>query len=550
MSPQASKPKGTIMSACNHKGQRFTFSAVIVVAWTVLLAVVLAASPLLVSDFAAAQGWRRHFAAGAGARHFGPAGGWHRFAAGGWHPRPMARPQSPRDGFAQRFNTQRFNTMHRFGAGRPVADRGRGFANPRAGIAGPHFAFQHRPWPGERGFTGVPPIGETRFRSSEMVFHVASSVSPQAVQAAARRLGLTTIDTESMSLTGGTLVHFRITDGRPVSDVIRDLESQNIGIAQPNYVFKLQQPNLAALTTQGPPSQYVLNKLRLPEVHRLSIGSDVRIAVIDSEIDGAHPDLVGTVVAEFDAIGRKDKPHSHGTGMAGAIAAHRLLQGVAPGAHILAIHAFSPDAGTAEATTANILRGIDWAIKNGARIINMSFAGPDDPILHVALQKAREKGIILIAAAGNGGPSSPPLYPGADPSVIAVTATDEHDTVFAEANRGAYVALAAPGVNILEPAPNGYQITTGTSVAAAHVSGVAALLIERNPKLDAVGVQNILQSTAHDLGPKGRDDTYGYGLVDPYRALQAVDATVAPTASARPDAERANAKPRPTFGPQ
>jgi hypothetical protein len=532
------------MSACyDKKRRRFMGRAVIAAASTALLALVVAASPL-VPDFAAAQGWHRHFGAGAAGWHRGGAGpgNWRRFGAGGWHPRPMA--QQPRGAFAQHSNT-----MHRFGAGRPFAARGNGFANARAGL-GNRPAFQHRPWPGERGFTGVPPVGETRFRSSEMVFHVNSSVSPQAVQAAARRLGLTTIDSESMSLTGGTLVHFRITDGRPVSDVIRDLESQNIGIAQPNYVFKLQQPNLAALTTQGPPSQYVLNKLRLTEVHRLSIGSDVRVAVIDSEIDGAHPDLVGTVVAEFDAIGRKDKPHSHGTGMAGAIAAHRLLQGVAPGAHILAIHAFSPDAGTAEATTANILRGIDWAIKNGARIINMSFAGPDDPILHVALQKARDKGVILIAAAGNGGPSSPPLYPGADPSVIAVTATDEHDAVFADANRGSYVALAAPGVNILEPAPNGYQITTGTSVAAAHVSGVAALLLERNPKLDAAAVQNILQSTARDLGPKGRDDVYGYGLIDPYRALQAVDATAAPTASARPDAERANVSPRPALGPQ
>jgi subtilisin family serine protease len=428
---------------------------------------------------------------------------------------------------------------------RPGADRegihqgehGRDFAA--------HNDFQHRPWPGERGFTGVPPVGETRFRSREMVFHVDPNVSPQTVEATARRLGLTTIDSENFSLTGGTLVHFGISDGRSVPDVIRALEAEKIGIAQPNYVFKLQQStSLAALTTQGPPSQYVVNKLRLPEVHRISIGSDVLVAVIDSEIDSRHPDLTGAVVSEFDAVGKKETPHSHGTGMAGAIAAHRILRGIAPGAHILAVHAFSPEAATAEATTEHILRGIEWAIKNGARIINMSFAGPDDPILHVALEKARAKGIILIAAAGNAGPNSPPLYPGADPSVIAVTATDEHDAIFAQANRGTYVALAAPGVNILEPAPGGgYQITTGTSVAAAHVSGVAALLLERDPKLDAARLRDILQSTARDLGAKGRDDDFGWGLVDPYRALQALDATSAPMASTRPDSQRASARP-------
>jgi subtilisin family serine protease len=154
--------------------------------------------------------------------------------------------------------------------------------------------------------------------------------------------------------------------------------------------------------------------------------------------------------------------------------------------------------------------------------------------------------VILIAAAGNAGPKSPPLYPGADSNVIAVTATDERDAVFPDANRGSYVALAAPGVNILEPAPSGgYQITTGTSVAAAHVSGVAALLLERSPKLDAARLRDILQSTARDLGPKGRDDDFGWGLVDPYRALQALNGASAPTASAHPDTQRASTTPMP-----
>jgi subtilisin family serine protease len=153
----------------------------------------------------------------------------------------------------------------------------------------------------------------------------------------------------------------------------------------------------------------------------------------------------------------------------------------------------------------------------------MSFAGPSDPRLREALAKANKKGMVLVAAAGNAGPNSPPLFPAADPNVIAVTATNADDGLFAGANRGNYIAVAAPGVDIFAPAPDGaYQFTTGTSVAAAEVSGVAALLIERNPSLTPAEVRKILMDTAKDLGPKGRDRDFGAGLVNALKALTAV----------------------------
>jgi subtilisin family serine protease len=228
------------------------------------------------------------------------------------------------------------------------------------------------------------------------------------------------------------------------------------------------------------------------------------------------------VVAEqFDAVGAADLPHSHGTGMAGAIFAHRRLMGVAPAARLYAIHAFSSGAASPESTTFNILKGLEWASSKGVRVINMSFAGPRDPSLERALKAAHDKGIVLIAAAGNAGPKSPPLYPGADPNVIAVTATDANDKLFTGANRGSYIAVAAPGVDVLVPAPdNAYQLTTGTSVASAEVSGLAALLLERNPNLTPDEVRNILTSSARRLGAKDRDDEFGSGLIDPSKAIQ------------------------------
>jgi subtilisin family serine protease len=149
-------------------------------------------------------------------------------------------------------------------------------------------------------------------------------------------------------------------------------------------------------------------------------------------------------------------------------------------------------------------------------------------MMQLALQKAHDKGVILIAAAGNMGPKSPPLYPAADPNVIAVTATDVKDQLLPQANQGSYIAVAAPGVDILEPAPNNtYQVTTGTSVAAAHVSGIAALLLDRDPTLNDASVRDILTGTATHHTPGGRDDQFGWGEVDPYQALLSLDARVA-----------------------
>ena len=207
--------------------------------------------------------------------------------------------------------------------------------------------------------------------------------------------------------------------------------------------------------------------------------------------------------------------------MAGAIAAQVKLLGVAPKVKVLAVRAFSGDKESAQSTTFSILKGLDWAAGKNARIVNMSFAGPADPMLRNMLAKAHDKGIVLIAAVGNAGPRSPPLYPAADPLVIGVTATDADDKLLPQANRGPQVAVAAPGVDILVPAPDGgYQITSGTSVAAAHASGVAALLLARKPDMTANEVRRVLIGTAHSIAGK-RTDT-GAGVIDAYDAINSL----------------------------
>jgi subtilisin family serine protease len=218
-----------------------------------------------------------------------------------------------------------------------------------------------------------------------------------------------------------------------------------------------------------------------------------------------------------------EQAHRHGTAMASAIAAHGKMLGIAPAASLLAAHAFDPAAAVARSTTMRLLDSLQWCVDNGARIVNMSFAGPADPRLHDMLIAARRRDVVLIAAAGNNGPSAPPAYPASYPEVIAVTATDANDGLFAQANRGPYVAVAAPGVDILVAAPGaGYDMTTGTSVAAAHVSGLAALLLEQQPRLTPDALTAVLLRSARDLGIAGRDVDYGAGLVSALEALNAL----------------------------
>ena len=214
----------------------------------------------------------------------------------------------------------------------------------------------------------------------------------------------------------------------------------------------------------------------------------------------------------------------------------RRLMGSAPQARILGIRAFGTAANGAESTTFVILKALNYAALHGAQIINMSFAGPKDPLIERGIVATAARGIVMVAASGNAGPKSPPLYPAANSNVIAVSATDASDKLFAASNRGAHVAIAAPGVDIFLPAPDGkYQMTSGTSFSAAYISGLAALMLERNPALKPGEVRALLMKTARDLGSPGQDDQFGAGAADAFAAVSAVTAAPAvPVAGVSP----------------
>jgi hypothetical protein len=369
--------------------------------------------------------------------------------------------------------------------------------------------------------------------ANELVAEIDGALSETQADEMARRHGLRRVQSQNFPLIGATIGLFRIADRRSVDVVRREFATEaSVRSAQPNFRYLLQEQKPAALG-EGDPLQYVLAKMHLPEAHKLAHGNGIKVAVIDSAIDIRHPELKGSIVDSFDALGSSEGPHVHGTGIAGAIVAHARLMGSAPSAGIMAIRAFGTASNGAQSNSYVILKALDYAASHGAQVVNMSFAGPKDALIERGVDAVAKKGIVMVAAAGNAGAKSPPLYPAANADVIAVSATDAQDHLFTASNRGGYIAVAAPGVDVFLPAPDDkYQMTSGTSFSAAYVSGLAALMLERNPALKADELRSLLMKTAHDLGSPGRDELFGAGEADAFAAVEAViGSTPAPVAN-------------------
>ncbi len=362
------------------------------------------------------------------------------------------------------------------------------------------------------------------FVPDEVLVTIDAAASLNVENDVAQNYGLQVSGRWILELLDARLVRFRIPDGRPVPQVVAAMSGDVRVISpQPNFYYRPQTGN----STLAPADlQYALAKVDVTSAHRIANGRGARVAIIDSVVDGTHPDLTGAVEATFDASGPgRSASDDHGTAIAGIISARGMLQGVAPEAKLLSVGVYERSAsdGAPAATTSNLLRGLDWALAHRANVINMSLAGPADSLLERGVAAASSGNAIIVAAAGNGGADAPPAFPAAYGSVIAVTAIDVADRLYASANRGSYIAVAAPGVDVLTPGlDHAHQLQTGTSFAAAHVSGIVALLLDRNPGLSGEQVRRALTKAAGDLGAPGRDDEYGAGTANAFRSLNVI----------------------------
>ncbi|MEC1624457.1 S8 family serine peptidase [Bacillus mojavensis] len=251
-------------------------------------------------------------------------------------------------------------------------------------------------------------------------------------------------------------------------------------------------------------------------------GKNVKIAVIDSGIS-PHDDL--SISGGYSAVSYTSSykdDNGHGTHVAGIIGAKHNgygIDGVAPEAQIYAVKALDQNG---SGDLQGLLKGIDWSIANGMDIVNMSLGtSSDSQILHDAMDKAYEKGVLLVAASGNDGNGKPVNYPAAYSSVVAVSATDQHNQLASFSTTGNEVEFSAPGTDITSTYLHQYYATgSGTSQATPHAAAMFALLKQRDPGNTNVQLRALMQKNIVDLGMMGRDQQFGYGLIQ-YKAQQA-----------------------------
>jgi len=251
----------------------------------------------------------------------------------------------------------------------------------------------------------------------------------------------------------------------------------------------------------------------------LSSGKGIRIGMVDSYVDSSLLPLVKQqIFREAFASGAKEMVNDHGTVIAELLVGRRSNQfsGLLPDAMLFAAAAFSEtDNDSPRATVLAIIKSLDWLISKNVQVINLSFSGPDNDLLALAIQKILGKRIPVVAAAGNHGRKGPPAYPGAYNGVIAVTAIDKFLRPYREANQGKYISFAAPGVRVPVPCHDGKVCyKSGTSFATPYYTALIATHLPQGNEIKSIKtIVSSLKKDAVDLGAPGRDPEFGWGLV-------------------------------------
>ena len=371
-------------------------------------------------------------------------------------------------------------------------------------------------------------VGSGHYKPNELLVHGANAATLAALLARGWR--------QDGSAAGGVV---RLISRSGTSAAERDRLQSEFPDARfaLNYVYRhatdksaVSEPDRGAGKTCSPEQCYGPALIKW-HASLAACANGVRVGVIDTDIDKEHPALawrelkVRRFPQEVDAV----KAHSHGTAVVSLLAGDpkSVTSGLIPGADYMIADAFyRNEQGETEIDTIHLV----WALRAlrnwRAQVINMSFFGPSDDTVHALVSEMSRSGVVSVAAAGNGGPTAGPAYPAAYPEVIAVTAVDQNKVVYAEANHGSYIDMAAPGVRIWTALPNNKQgVLSGTSFAAPFVTAIAAVTYVATPMKTGKGIAGaVLDPKAELLArlsfdklgtgqPDERDQIFGRGLV-------------------------------------
>ncbi|MFY9822598.1 MAG: S8 family serine peptidase [Thermoanaerobaculia bacterium] len=364
-----------------------------------------------------------------------------------------------------------------------------------------------RPVSGD-GEASTSPAGAGRNDTSQQVMVIYTAAPPSLwvrnTAELSRTYRMRVVVAWTLASIGEHCVVFEVPRGRSPREMVQRLSSDpRVGLAQTVGTFETQGGGdpLSNL-------QHGSQALHVQQAHRMATGKGVKVAVIDTGVDFQHPDLIGRIAKANDFVHQQNAPFTadiHGTAVAGVIAAANNdigIVGVAPGAEIYALKACwprSPGSREAECNSYTLALAVEFAIDEKVQVLNLSLAGPEDPLLSKLLGAALSRGIVVVAADG-GAPSH--SFPANVKGVLGVVGSDDLKGGLARPSERFTSSLAAPAVDIISTAPpNSYDFFSGSSLAAAEVTGIVALLLEKNPKLTPAQIRDVLHKSSHPLAP-------------------------------------------------
>ena len=355
---------------------------------------------------------------------------------------------------------------------------------------------------------------ESDIEAGELIVFSADMAEARRLDQQLQQLGHSIKRRRTLKQLGTVISTIRLADGIPPHEGIRQLQQFDRQLLiDANHRYRLSESD----STQSTATHALVGWDHVPA----DCGKGLRLGLVDTLVDTTHPSLASSTVVSrsFLPLGVNAADRRHATAIASILLGRQSngngITGLLPGAELYNAGIFRQRDGKQVDTTAElIISALNWLQEQQVSVINISLAGSPNRLLQWVVEHLLQRNQLLTAAAGNAGPDAPPAYPAAWPGVAGVTAVDQQAHIYRHANHGSYIDLAAPGVDVWAArpgAPGAYY--TGTSYAVPYATAALAILKQNNPDMNGAELRQALQKTARDLGPPGRDPTFGYGLL-------------------------------------